>query len=117
MMLALDSLSVLSDGAVIGADIGDGKDRIIRTQSHDTGSTTARSVEAVCGNSGHYKVLWACVDRTRFVAPGSVAGSDFSFESAERPIEPHSPLRTRIAGSRRPGHRSRLRYRTRCHGV
>jgi hypothetical protein len=33
MMLALDSLRVLSDGAVIGADIGDGKDRIIRTQS------------------------------------------------------------------------------------
>jgi hypothetical protein len=60
-----------------------GKDRIIRTQSArhrvDHGTICRRS----CANSGHYKVLWACVDRTRFVAPASVAGSDFSLEPAE----------------------------------
>jgi hypothetical protein len=39
----------------------------------DHGTICGRS----CANSGHYKPLCACVDRTKFVAPASVAGLEF----------------------------------------
>jgi Protein of unknown function (DUF3224) len=56
----------------------------LRTNRHDTGSTTARSVDEAALISGPYKPLCACVDRTKFVAPASEAGPNFLWHSGHR---------------------------------